>query len=186
MPLVYHFAGSDLQTAAKDSLQGDLQFLTISARKIATAREDLGSVNPVISDAVERKMLGRPARDFDVDRTLAKAKADPALKVERQLREETERFAATLDDSRRELHCAPADIERVVRTGLALGRQPDLSPEQRDGTAVFHVGILTGSGVRTIVDLNDPDYGQRPISFDPDYAAKRADVVLATSTTRLG
>jgi superfamily II DNA or RNA helicase len=179
VPLVYHFAGSDWQSASKDSLQGDLQFLTIIARKIATAREDLGSVNPVISDAVERKMLGRPARDFDVDRTLAKAKADPALKVERQLREETERLAATLDDSRRELHCAPADIERVVRTGLSLGRQPDLVAEQRDGTTVFHVGTLTGSWARTVADLNDPDFGQRPISFDPDYAAKRQDVVLA-------
>jgi superfamily II DNA or RNA helicase len=179
IPLVYHFAGSDWQTASKESLQGDLQFLTIIARKIAIAREDLGSVNPVISDAVERKMLGRPARHFDVDRTLAKAKADPALKVERQLREETERLAATLDDSRRELHCAPADIERVVRTGLALGRQPDLIPEKRDGSTVFHVGTLTGSWARTVVDLSDPDFGQRPISFDPDYAAKRADVVLA-------
>jgi SNF2 family DNA or RNA helicase len=179
IPLVYHFAGSDWQTASKHSLQGDLQFLTIIARKIATAREDLGSVNPVISDAVERQMLGRPAREFDIDRTLAKAKADPALKVERQLREETERLAATLDDSRRELHCSPHDIERVVRTGLALGRQPDLIPEQRDGTTVFQVGTLTGSWARTIVDLNDPDFGQRPISFDPAYAAKRQDVVLA-------
>ena len=179
VPLVYHFAGSDWQTATKDSLQGDLQFLTIIARKIATAREDLGSVNPVISDAVERQMLGRPARDFDVDRTLARAKANPALKVERQLREETAKLAATLDDSRRELHCSPADIERVVRTGLALGRQPDLTPKERDGTTVFHVGTLTGSWARTIVDLNDPDFGQRPISFDPAYAAKRQDVVLA-------
>lgn len=179
VPLVYHFAGSDWQSAPKDSLQGDLQFLTIIARKIATAREDLGSVNPVISDAVERKMLGRPARNFDVDRTLAKAKANPALKVERQLREETARLAATLDDSRRELHCSPADIERVVRAGLSLGRQPDLIPEVRDGITVFHVGTLTGSWARTAVDLDDPDYGQRPISFDPDYAAKRQDVVLA-------
>lgn len=179
VPLVYHFAGSDWQTASKESLQGDLQFLTIIARKIATAREDLGSVNPVISDAVERRMLGRSARAFDVDRTLAKAKADPALKVERQLREEAAKLAATLDDSRRELHCSPADIERVVRTGLTLGRQPDLTSEDREGGTVFHVGTLTGSWARTITDLSDPDFGQRPISFDPDYAAKRHDVVLA-------
>ncbi len=185
VPLVYHFAGSDWQTASQDSLQGDLQFLIIIARKIATAREDLGSVNPVISDAVERRMLGRPARDFDVDRTLAKAKADPALKVERQLREETARLAATLDDSRRQLHCSPADIERVVRTGLALGRQPDLTPEDRDGHTVFHVGTLTGSWARSVTDLTDPDYGQRPISFDPAYAATRPDVVLAHLNHRL-
>ncbi len=44
---------------------------------------------------------------------------------------------------------------------------------------MFHVGTLTGSWARTIVDLNDPDFGQRPISFDPAYAAKRQDVVLA-------
>ncbi|SHG42622.1 DISARM system SNF2-like helicase DrmD [Geodermatophilus nigrescens] len=178
-PLVYHFAGSDWETASKESLQGDLQFLTIIARKIAAAREDLGSVNPVISDAVERRMLGRPARNFDIDRTLAKAKADPALKVERQLREETARLAATLDNSRRELHCTSADVERVVRTGLALGRQPDLTPEVRDGHTVFHVGTLTGSWARTVADLADRDYGQRPLSFDPGYAAKRDDVVLA-------
>jgi hypothetical protein len=177
-PLVYHFAGSDWKTATKDdTLQGDLQFLTIIARKIATAREDLGSVNPVISDAVERRMLGRPARDFDVDKTLAKAKADPALKVERQLREETAKLAATLDDSRRELHCAPADIERVVRTGLALGRQPDLASGAHVNT--YSVGTLTGSWARTVVDLKDDDYGIRPLSFDPAYAAKRDDVVLA-------
>lgn len=180
IPLVYHFAGSAWTTEPAGSLQGDLQFLTIIARKIATAREDLGSVNPVISDAVERRMLGRPARAFDVDRTLAKAKNNPALKVERQLREETARLADTLDDSRKALHCAPGDIERVVRTGLSLGRQPNLTStkDAESGTDVFRVGTLTGSWSRTVTGLMDPDYGQRPLSFDTAVAASRDDIVL--------
>jgi len=181
IPLVFHFAGRHWETEPAGSLQGDLHFLTIIARKIATAREDLGSVNPVISDAVERRMLGRPARDFDVDKVLAKAKTSPVLKVERQLREETARLADTLDDSRTALHCAPADIERVVRTGLKLGRQPDLTVtvDKESGTRVHHVGTLTGSWARTVSDLKDADYGQRALSFDSAVAASRDDIVLA-------
>ncbi len=186
VPLVYHFAGSQWETAPAGSLAADLQFLTILARKIATAREDLGSVNPVISAAIERRMLGRPDPAFNVDTTLAKAKSSPALKVERQLREDADRLRQTLDSSRRELHCTPGDIERVVRTGLRLGRQPDLIPvadkrPQRDGSyaRLNQIGTLTGGWPRTVSGLADPDYGLRPISFDPAIAAQRGDVVLA-------
>ena len=42
-------------------------FLTRVAVKVATMREDLGSVNPVLAAAVERRMLGRPDRAFRVE-----------------------------------------------------------------------------------------------------------------------
>ena len=107
--------------------------------------------------------------------------ARDALKVERNLRAEADRLRAALAESAHELHSTPADVERVVRVGLELGRQSALQPvsDTHTGHTVWRVPPLTGSWARTTVDLVDRDYGARPISFDGSLAAKRDDVVLA-------
>jgi hypothetical protein len=101
--------------------------------------------------------------------------------VEQNLRETADRLRATLADSRRDLHCAPEEVAAVVQAGLELGRQPQLVEEQDDesGDPVFRVPTLTGAWTRTVGELEDEDYGRRPISFDPGMAANRQDVVLA-------
>ena len=180
-PEIRHFVGSHWQTADVESTDADLEFLTRIARKVATMREDLGSVNPVLAGAVEARMLGRLSAEFDVDAVAAKPTERAALKVERHLREEAARLRATLVESRRELHCAPRDVERVVRVGLRLGRQLSLAPKPhpQTGGVVFEVPQLTGSWTRTVSDLEDRDFGRRAICFDPAVAAQRQDVVLA-------
>ena len=180
-PEIRHFVGSHWKSAPPESAEADLDFLTRVAIKVATMREDLGSVNPVLAAAVERRMLGRPDSAFRIEAVQAKSATRDALKVERNLRAEADRLRATLAQSAQELHSTPADIERVVRIGLGLGRQSALQPvtdKQTDRT-VWRVPPLTGSWARTTTDLVDRDYGARPVSFDASIAAKRDDIILA-------
>jgi superfamily II DNA or RNA helicase len=180
-PEVRHFVGSHWATANAESADADLEFLTRIAIKLATMREDLGGVNPVIAAAVEDRMLGRLDSAFSVETIQPKSIVREALKVERQMREEADRLRATLAASAQQLHSTPADVERVVRVGLALGRQSALVPavDDRSGAPVWRVPPLTGSWARTTAGLVDRDYGQRSISFDPEVAATRTDLVLA-------
>ena len=180
-PQIFHFVGAHWKNAPPESAEADLDFLTRVAVKVATMREDLGSVNPVLAAAVERRMTGRSDTTFRVDSVQPNTAARDALRVERNLRAEADRLRAALAESAHELHCTPADVERVVRVGLDLGRQSALQPASDDqtGQAVWQVPPLTGSWARTTVDLIDRDYGARPISFDASLAAKRDDIVLA-------
>jgi superfamily II DNA or RNA helicase len=180
-PEIWHFVGSHWTAAPAESADADLDFLTRVAMKLAAMREDLGDVNPVVAAAIERRMLGRPDPAFTVEAVKPKGAARGALKVERQLREDADRLRATLEQSKTELHSSPGDVERVVQTGLRLGRQAPLAPEtdERSGQPVWRVPTLTSAWARTTVDLHDRDYGQRPVSFDPAVAASRQDVVLA-------
>ncbi len=180
-PQIRHFVGAHWESAPAESAEADLDFLTRVAVKVATMREDLGSVNPVLAAAVERRMLGRPDPAFRIDAVTPKAAVARALKVERQLRAEADRLRATLAQSAQELHSTPADVARVVRVGLKLGRQPALQPhtDERSGQQVWQVPALTGSWARTTAGLIDRDYGPRPVSFDAAVAATRADLVLA-------
>jgi superfamily II DNA or RNA helicase len=181
VPEIRHFVGAHWQTASVESRDGDLEFLTRVAIKVATMRADLGSVNPVLASAVEARMLGQDLSGFDPETVTPKPAAREALKVERRLREDAARLRASLADSARDLHCTPADVERVVRVGLQLGRQPALTPEHDvvSGERVWGVPQLTGSWTRTTSALEDRDYGRRRISFDSRLAAPRQDIVLA-------
>ena len=180
-PEIRHFVGSHWKTADPGSADADLDFLTRVAIKVATMREDLGSVNPVLAAAVERRMLGRPDVAFNLDTVQPRNVVREALRVERQLRAEADRLRATIATSRHELHSTPADVERVVRVGLRLGRQLALSPDVDSvtGAPIWRAPALTGSWSRTTAGLTDRDYGQRPISFDAAVAASRDDLVLA-------
>lgn len=57
---VMHFVGEGWENAPPGSYEGDLEYLSRVAQKIAVERRDLGSVNPVLAYAVEARMLGRP------------------------------------------------------------------------------------------------------------------------------
>jgi hypothetical protein len=180
-PEIWHFVGSHWTTAHAESADADLDFLTRIAMKLATMREDLGEVNPVVAAAIERRMLGRPDPAFILETVKPKGAAREALKVERQLRDEADRLRATLEQSKAELHSSPSDIERVVRVGLRLGRQAPLvaATDTQTGQPIWRVPTLTATWARTTVDLQDSDYGQRPVSFDPAVAATRQDIVFA-------
>lgn len=57
-PEITHFIGSGWEQAKAGSYEADLEFLSRVARKVAKMEEDLGSVNAVIADAVQRRMTG--------------------------------------------------------------------------------------------------------------------------------
>ena len=191
--LIHHFVGEGWERAPAGSLEADLGFLSLIARKVDTIRDDLGTVGPVLAQEVERKMLGLPA---DVNRRPAddRSKAARALnRIERNLREEVARLREQLDASVEELGLTPDAVERVVQTALELARQPALKPATlvRDpdpdfGASVFEVPALNRSWALAAADVVDPLTGdQLPITFDHAVAAGSDDVVLAHLGHRL-
>jgi superfamily II DNA or RNA helicase len=176
---VVHFVGTGWEDAPAGSYAADLEYLSRVATKIAIERRDLGPVNPVIAAAIEARMLGRPIL---VDPTSEASPTAQQLQAERDLRvraaqDDAARLRRQLDDSVRRLHVAPANVRRVVDTGLALAGQPPLI-DQGDGT--FAIAELTGGWSRTLEGLPDPLTGQpRLLAFDPTAAVGREDVVIA-------
>jgi superfamily II DNA or RNA helicase len=172
---VVHFVGAGWEHAEAGSYEADLEFLSRVAVKVATEREDLGSVNPVLAHAVEARMLGRPVL---LDPLTVKPNAKTSvLKAEQDLREQTRRLRTQLEESVRRLHVAPTNVRRVVDTALALAGQPPLA--DLDGGQIAPPELRAG-WERTVTGLADPLSGQpRPLTFDQRLAQDRDDVVLA-------
>jgi superfamily II DNA or RNA helicase len=175
---VVHFVGVGWQRAQPGSHEADLEFLARVATKVATERADLGSVNPVLANAVEARMLGRPVL---VDPTTVAAKPDmQLLRAERDLREEAQRLRAQLDASTRRLHVAPANVRRVVDVALDVAGQPPLIDTGPEHPGEIAPPVFRSGWERTVADLADPLSGEpRPLTFDGEIAEDRDDVVLA-------
>ncbi len=171
---VVHFVGSGWQQAQAGSYDGDLEFLSRVARKVALERRDLGSVNPVLAGAVEARMLGRLVL-VDPLQVVPKTSTS-VLRAEQDLRAQAQRLRAQLDRSVERLHVAPPNIRRVVDTALTLAEQPPLvdgAPGEVDPPS------LRAGWERTVSDLADPLSGRlRPLTFDQGVARGRDDVVL--------
>ena len=190
--LVCHFVGSGFATAVPGSLEDDLEFLHLVAEKVNAIREDLGSAGPVIAVQVEEKMLGRRLH-LDEDEINRAAPKGRLVRLDRDLREQIGRLRERLTESVIELHLAPVNVERVVRTALALAHQPELietiveRPANDGGPQrAFRLPRLTGSWARTAEGLAHPVTGEiRPITFDHEVAAGHDDVVLAHLGHRL-
>ena len=183
-PDIRHFVGTGWKHAV-DAFEADLEFLSRVARKVASMEADLGSVNAVLADAVQRRMLGEIA-DFDVDKTGAAPQAN--LPVDTDVRRQVQRQREILDRTVRELGITPDSVRRVVSTALELARQQPLRPhvdDRRGDDRLFDVPPLTGSWQRATVGLTEKlETGDRPprqlpITFDPDAVRDRDDVVLA-------
>ena len=64
-PEVRHFIGKGWETNT-NSYEADLEFLARVAVKVARMEEDLGTVNAVLAEAVQKRMLGE-ITDYDVE-----------------------------------------------------------------------------------------------------------------------
>jgi len=191
---VYHFVASGFRDEAElaegsgASLAADLEFLFRAAKKVQQIREDLGKVGPVIAEQVEQAMLGKRRR---LDTASAERENEPVkrlLRFEQNIRELSRRHADQLDETRRDLHLTPANIESVVHIALDLARQPRLIPAAIDSVPrAFEVPRFADpSWQPCLAGLIHPHTGrQRPITFDPEAAAGRDDVVLAHLNHRL-
>ena len=172
---VLHFVGAGWEKEPEGSYAGDLEYLSRVAQKVATERQDLGSVNPVLAHAVEARMLGRPVL---IDPLQVTPKASTSmLRAERDLREQVRRLHDQLDTSVRRLHVAPANVRRVVDTALKLADQPPLAT---DADGLIAPPTLRAGWERTVTGLADPlDGHPRPLTFDAKVAENRDDLVLA-------
>ena len=183
---IHHFVGAGWEAAPPGSLEADLQFLSIAARKVDRIREDLGSAGPVIASEIEEAMLGRrraldeAAADRGADRGGAFRRL---LGMERRMREEVARLRARLQQSRTELGIRPERVEEVVGIALSLAGQP---PLEALGDGLFRMPRLVGSWAPATIGLEHPVTGElRSITFDHDRARGDDGVVLAHLGHRL-
>lgn len=179
--LITHFAPAgweeleNVETVPVGKLEGDLEFLRRAVVKVEQIRELLGKVGPVIADQVAAAMLGR-RRTLD---TRAAEEGGEAvrrqLRFERDLERELKRLEESYDETRAEQRLVPDHIQAVVETALELARQPTLAPA---GDGVFRLPTLTGAWSRAADGLAHPFSGEiRPLTFDPELARGRDDVV---------
>ncbi|MGI9000591.1 MAG: DISARM system SNF2-like helicase DrmD, partial [Pseudonocardia sp.] len=182
-PDIRHFVGTGWNTAV-DSYEADLEFLSRVARKVAQMEADLGKVNAVLSEAVQRRMLGDHT-PVDVDGVDGGAELMP---VETRAGEQIRRLRAGLDETVDALGITPAAVKRVVDTALVLARQQPLRDhfdERFLAEGLYTVPTLTGSWSRAAAGLTekferaDEPPRQLPVAFDPQVARGRDDVVLA-------
>ncbi|GIF48211.1 SNF2 domain-containing protein [Asanoa ferruginea] len=185
-PDIQHFVGTGFGKAV-DSFEADLEFLSRVATKVARMEEDLGSVNAVLSEAVQRRMLGEQV-GVDIDKA-GKGRTRGSLPTESNVGEQVRRLRADLDKTVEELGITPPAVKRVVDTALELARQQRLERHTDDKHLVdrlYCVPPLTGSwqraGAGLTAKLHDADEPPRqlPVTFDPRVAAVDRDgIVLA-------
>ncbi|GGZ28038.1 DISARM system SNF2-like helicase DrmD [Streptomyces poonensis] len=187
-PEITHFIGAGWQQAQAGSYEADLEFLSRVAKKVARMEHDLGSVNAVLADAVQRRMTGDTA-PVDIEnakpRPIKGRRTGGEVAPEQNVTAQTRRLADQYEDTVAALGLTPGNVKRVVETALALDHQPALVPAHREGFApgdLFDVQPLSGSWERATRGLAHKlrEGEQRPITFAPSVAARaRDDVVLA-------
>jgi len=187
VPEVFHFVGTD----SSGHFGADLDFLARIARKVARMEEDLGTVNAVLAEAVQRKMLGQ-ITDFDVENVSAPTKRSTGrrrLAADADVSEQVRRLRRDLDSTVAELRLTPEHVKRLVDTALELDGERPLRPVLGDplfAEDLYEVPALTKSWARateTLIDkierAEDVEPRRLPITFNPASAKGRHDVVLA-------
>ncbi|MGX6511629.1 DISARM system SNF2-like helicase DrmD [Rhodococcus sp. SJ-2] len=178
-PQVFHF----LPDTESSTYAADAGFMARIAKKVANVEQDLGSVNQVIGGEIQNHFTRRaPAR--------AKAKGvDPnvvintALAGGMELNARLTQLEQGYDASRTEMHLDPANLRRVVDTALRINHQSPLVPNhvfaEDTDAEVFEVPTLSPGWHGTLRGLDtrlNPGV-LRPITFDPEAAKGRNDLV---------
>ncbi|MFF3497305.1 DISARM system SNF2-like helicase DrmD [Streptomyces sp. NPDC002795] len=186
-PEIGHFIGSGWEKAMAGSYEADLEFLSRVARKVARMEEDLGSVNAVIADAVQRRITGdqTPVNIEEAKpKQIAGRRTGGTIAAEQNVTAQAKRLADQYQETVDTLGLTPANIKRVVDTALALDHQQPLAAyhhEDFEG-GLYEVPPLSGTWERATQGLAHKlrPTEQRPVTFDPQVASLgRDDVVLA-------
>ncbi|MFD0375598.1 DISARM system SNF2-like helicase DrmD [Streptomyces sp. NPDC127112] len=187
-PEITHFIGAGWEQAKPGSYEADLEFLSRVARKVARMEADLGSVNAVIADAVQRRMTGDQS-PVDIEHAKPKPIAGrkdtgATIAAEQNVTAQAKRLADQYKETVDLLGLTPDNIKRVVDTALALDHQQPLAPHHSEDFegGLYEVPPLSGTWERATRGLAHKlrPTEQRPVTFDPHIAALgRDDVVLA-------
>ena len=183
-PEIYHFVpagfadrerqGVTLESASE--LEADLEFLLRAAYKVEQFREDLGSVGPVIAEQVEAAMLGTRRSLNTAGAEEQAQKARRLLRYERELQRDIDKYHLRVLETREALALEPENVAHMVQTALELAGQSPLRPTDERG--VYDLPYLTGSWGVCARGLPHPHTKKkRPITFDPQRAYRRDDVV---------
>jgi superfamily II DNA or RNA helicase len=188
-PEVRHFIGTGWESAS-DTYKADLEFLARIAVKVARMEEDLGTVNAVLAEAVQRRMLGEIA-DFDIENASAATKRSAKsrrLAADSDVSEQVKRLRRDLDATVGELKVTPDHVKRLVETALELdGEQPlrSVADEKLFAEGLYEVPALTKSWARATEGLLEKleregeEPRRRQVTFDSATAKGRHDIVLA-------
>ncbi|MEU5152931.1 DISARM system SNF2-like helicase DrmD [Glycomyces sp. NPDC021274] len=188
-PEIYNF----VPAATNDGTEflGEIEFLARVAVKVSQMQADLGSVNPVLADGLQRRLTGdTTVADVDTlaQQAVTRSRKAGEVKAAANVSEQVEKIGETFQQSIDELNLHPRRIRGVVETGLALARQMPLVPHATvygDEPSLFDVPVMTSDWVRVTDGLAAPftPEGQepvrRPVTFDPLVARGRDDLVLA-------
>lgn len=182
---MWHFVPAGWRDAdfAAGSMADELAFLRLAAEKVEAIRTDLGGAGEVIATQITQKMTGQRTDWRVTDAEIEQRTRRARLKVERDLARDLHRLTETLQGSRSDLNLTPDTVERVVRTGLRLAHRRELRealvPPGATG-AWFRLPELPGAWAAARNDglLHPVTGAERPVTFDPNTAAGRTDVVL--------
>jgi len=175
-PLVYHF----VPEKESSTYSADIGFMSRVARKVANVEQDLGSVNQVIGDEIQRHFgqrepAKRKAKGVDSNEVINQTLAG-GLELNARLTELEQGY----DASRSDMHLEPANLHRVVETALRINHQLPLAPNyefaQDTEADIFDVPALTAGWRDTTKGLYStlrPEVA-RPITFD-QHALEKAD-----------
>ena len=184
-PEIYNFVPG--RAAAASDFKGEIDFLARVAVKVGQMQSDLGSVNPVLAEALQKRLAG-DASVADVDalaeRGASKGRGRGEVVATADVHAQIDRLGALHRKSMDESRLNPERIRRVVDTALDLAHQMPLKPvAEEPGT--FRVPVMTGDWVRATEGLLTPfvpegtEPYQRPITFEHLLARGRDDLVLA-------
>lgn len=176
-PEIYHF----VPERESSTYGADLRFMEIIARKIAQVEYDLGSANQVVGAAIQAhfgKRAATKSKGTDTNEVINQALAG-GIELNARLTQLEQGY----NESRTEMHLDPANLRRVVDTALRINHQSPLIPNydfaQDIDAEIFDLPTLTAGWRDTLRGLDtrlDPGV-LRPITFDPNAAQGRSDLV---------
>ena len=178
-PEVFHF----IPVANASIFEDDYSFMARIAKKVANVEADLGSVNQVISDEVQQHFTKRAPTRKKAAGIAANEVINAALAGGIELNARLTQLEEGFGASRAEMHLEPTNLRRVVDTALRINHQQPLVRNfdfAEDTVAeVFDMPALTAGwhGALKGLDTRLKPGVLRPITFDPDAAEHRSDMV---------
>lgn len=206
-PEIFYFSPRSADTNEGRSLyKADADFMARIARKVANVEHDLGSVNQVIGDEIQGHFAGSTRPRSKATKVDTNAAINAALAGGIELNARLTQLEEGFEASRTAMHLDASNLRRVVDTALRLDHQLPLIPisfdpddpsgdrasefavrtlprprelENLKGVDVFEVPQLSRPWQSALTGLYTRLHPEvaRPITFEPEVARGRRDIV---------